>query len=83
MEREANHKRHFNFMFLKFIFERDRDSMRGGGAEREGKRESQAGSTLLAESPVQGSNSQNREITSWAETKSQMLNRLSHPGAPP
>ena len=31
-------------------FERDRDSGSGGGAEREGKRESQAGSMLPAQS---------------------------------
>ena len=43
--------------FLKkclFIFERGRESR--GGAEREGERESQADSTLSAQSPTRGSN---------------------------
>ena len=49
------------FYFLKFIyFERDRAS--GGGADREGHREPQAGSTLSAWSPMWGSNSQNHDI---------------------
>ena len=34
-----------------FVFERDRHSMSGGGAEREGDTESQAGSRLRAVSP--------------------------------
>ena len=34
------------FFFLMFIFERERQSMNGGGAEREGDTESQAGSRL-------------------------------------
>ena len=51
----------FKFVFI--YFERDRDSTSGGGAEREGDRESQAGSALSAWSPLWGSNSQNREIT--------------------
>ena len=51
------------FLFFKFIhFERDRDSMSGGGAERQGDRESQADSTLSARSLMQGSNSRNHEI---------------------
>ena len=37
---------------------------------------------LPAQSPMQDSNSQNCEIMTWAETKSQMLNQMSHPGAP-
>ena len=32
--------------------------------------------------PDTGLDPTNREITTWAELKSQMLNRLSHPGAP-
>ena len=44
--------------FFKFIyFERDRDSSSGGGAERKGAKESQAGSSPSAQSPVQGSSS--------------------------
>ena len=62
------------FLSLFIYFERDRDSTSGGGTEREGDRESQAGSVLPAQSPTWGSNSQNREIVTRAETKSQMLN---------
>ena len=52
--------------------------MRGGvSMNREGaERESQAGSALSAQSLT------NWEIMTWAEIKSQMLNRLSHRGAP-
>ena len=39
------------FISLFIYFERDRDSVSGGGAEREGERESQAGSKLSAQSP--------------------------------
>ena len=61
---------------------RDRDSTSGGEAERKGYRESQASSTLSAQSLMQGSNSQNCEILTWVKTKSQMLNWLSHQSAP-
>ena len=42
-----------------FIFERERESesARRGGAEREGDLESEAGSKLSAQSPMWGSNS--------------------------
>ena len=43
-------------MFI--YFERERESMSMGGAEREGNRESLAGSTLSSQSPMQDSNSQ-------------------------
>ena len=50
----------FNFFLIfKFIyFESDRDSTSQGGAEREGKRESQAGSAMPAQSPTWGTNPQ-------------------------
>ena len=48
---------HLSFKFINF--ERDRDSM-SRWAEREGERESQAGSLLPAWSPVQGLNPQIR-----------------------
>ena len=54
--------------------------MRRGGAERE-EREFQAVSVLSAEPDV-GLEPTNHEIMTWAETKSWMLNQLSHPGAP-
>ena len=63
--------------------------MGGAEREREGEREkeSQAGSALSLWSPVSaepdvGLELTNHEIMTWAETKSQMLNGRSHPGAP-
>ena len=54
------------------------------GVEREGDTEHEAGSRLWAVStePDAGLELKNREIMIWAETKSQMLNWLNHPGAP-
>ena len=48
-----------------------------GGAEKEGVRENTASTE-----PYGGSNSQKCEIMMWSEAQSQMLNWLSHPGAP-
>ena len=65
-------KRFFNVYFL-------RESTSRGGAERERDTESEAGSKLSAQSPMQGLNSQTQNHSlSWSQT----LNRLSHPGAP-
>ena len=52
-----------------------------GGAEREGESESQAGSTLSTQSLMWGLNTQTLRSLPEPETKSQMLNGLSHPGA--
>ena len=53
-------------IFFKFIhFERDRVS--GGGTEEEGERESQAGSTLTVQSPMEGLNPRNVRL--WPELK--------------
>ena len=65
-------------MFI--YFERQREQRRG--RDREGKRESQAGSVLSVHSQIRGLNSRTDEVMTRAETKSQTLNRLSHPGAP-
>ena len=62
-------------------FGRDRDSMSRGGAEIEGEREHPRPFTVNAE-PDPGLESMNHEIMTWAETKSWILNRLSHPDAP-
>ena len=73
------------FLFLKLIYlfwESQGQWRWGRGRERGRGRESQAASSLSAQSPMPGSSSQNRETMSWAETKSRMLNQLSHPGAP-
>ena len=52
-----------------FIFERDRQSMSGGGAEREGDTESKLGSRLWAAStePDAGLKLMDYEIITWAE----------------
>ena len=68
--------------FFIYFWDRERQSMNGGGAERE--RETQnlkqaSGSALSAQNPTRSSNPQT--MRSWPEP-SQMLNRLSHPGAP-
>ena len=75
--------------FFKFYFKvylltlRETEAAWVGRAERERRgRESQAGSALLEQSPTRGSNPQSHEIMTWAETVSQTLNQLSHPGTP-
>ena len=50
-----------NFFKCLFIFERERQSMSRGGAEREGDTKSEAGSKLSAQSPAWGLNLTNRE----------------------
>ena len=79
------HSFFFNFKkFFKVIhfWERESQSMSQGGAEREGERESQAGSALSAQSLMQGLNSQSHEIVAWTKIKSHVLMQLSHPCAP-
>ena len=49
----ANDYFFFSF-FLTFIFEREREQA-GEGAEREGDRGSEAGSSMIVESPMRGS----------------------------
>ena len=58
-------------MFI-YFWEPERQSMSGGGAEREGDKESQAGSRLWAvgTEPDAGLELTNREITTWAEAGS-------------
>ena len=57
--------------------------MSGGGAEREGDTESQAGSRCRAVStePDVGLEPMNREIMTWTKMESQTLNLLHHPDA--
>ena len=54
---------------LIYFWERERDSMSGGGAESEGDTESAVGSRLWAVStePDVGLELKNREIMTWAE----------------
>ena len=71
------------FLFYFRETEREREHERGRGAERERERErereSQADSTLSKEPNARCDPT---TLGSRAEIKSQMLNRLSHPGAP-
>ena len=61
---------HTFFLSLFIYFERDRDSVSRGGAEKEGKREnlSSLRATSYGLDPTKG------EIMTWAKTKSQTLN---------
>ena len=67
--------KHFFFKFI-YLFWEWESASRG-----EAERESQAGCTVSTELAVE-LDPRNREIMTWAEIKSQMLNWLSHPGAP-
>ena len=53
-----------------------------GERQREGETESQAGSAPSTQSLAWDLNSQTVEIMTWAKTKIQMPNQLSHPGVP-
>ena len=68
------------FIYLFIHLETERVSREG--AEREGERESPASSALSAWRLDAGLELTNRETTTWAETKSQRFNWMSHPGAP-
>ena len=65
------------YVFCLFIFDRERERKQGRG-RREGGRESQAGSTLSAQSLTEGLKPMNHEVMTWAKIKSQTLNQLSH-----
>ena len=61
---------YYFFFFKIYLFlDRERHSMNGGGAEREGDTESEAGSRLWAISPEPdaGLKLADREIVTWAE----------------
>ena len=57
-------------MFI-YFWDRERQSMNGGGAEREGDTQSEAGSRLWAISPEPhaGLELTDREIMTWAEVR--------------
>ena len=63
----------FFLFFLTFIYfwDRERQSMNGGGAERQGDTESEAGSRLWAVSPEPNAGLEftDREIVTWAEVR--------------
>ena len=74
-------KNFFN-VYLFILIERERERMSRGGAERQGEKEFQAGSTLPASTePEVGLELTDHEIMTWAKIKSRTLNQLSHPGA--
>ena len=69
-------------MFI--YFERERDSITWGGAQREGERERERIPSRLhavSAEPHAGLELTNCEIATRAEAKSRMLNQPSHPGA--
>ena len=59
------------FFFNVYVWDRGRQSMSGGGAEREGDTESETASRLWAVStePDAGLEPTNREIVIWAEVR--------------
>ena len=63
-----------------YFFERDKEQV-GKGREREGDREPSRLHAVGTE-PKAGLELTNCDIMTWAETKSQTLNQLSHPGGP-
>ena len=69
----------FFFKIYLFILERDSMSRR---RERQSKRESQAGFLLSMEPNSRVERSPDPEITTCAQTKSQMPNQMSYQGAP-
>ena len=70
-----------NFKFILRERERERELMYSGGGRA--KREQTLSRLPDASSePSMGLHPKNHEIMTWAEIKSQMLNRLSHPGTP-
>ena len=76
----------FSLYFLVYLFIlRKGENASGGererGREREGERVPSRFCTVSAELPA-GLEPTNCEIMTWVETKSQMLNQLSHPSAP-
>ena len=89
MERQA----HFVFIYFYclFYFERHRESMnkgvverkRGGERERERERERIPSRLhIVSSEPDMGLDLTNREIMTWGDNQSRMLNRLSHPDVP-
>ena len=68
---------YFNIFFLIWERERERAWVRERSRERE--TDCEASSTLSIE-PNAGLNRTTPGIMTWAKTKSQMLNQLSHPG---
>ena len=64
------HLKKFFFNVLIYFWDRERQSMNGGGAEREGDTESETGSRLRAISPEPdaGLELTDREIVTWLKS---------------
>ena len=83
-------KRFFLVPFLKFLYpfrererQRERERTSGGGAEREGESENpKQAPHCQCGAQMGGSNPRSCEVMTWPKTKIQMLNQVSHPGAP-
>ena len=73
---------HISFFNVYLFILRERETMRRGGAEREGGWETTQAVSLLSTEPDMGLSLTNREIMAWDKIKSQTFNWLSHPGAP-
>ena len=71
---------HF-FSSLFIYFERERASEQGNSRER-GRERIPSRLRIASAEPDLGLKLRNCEVVTWAETKSLMLNRLSHPGTP-
>ena len=81
-KRSSLENKYVNFKFLNFIyFERDRDSVSGGGVER-GRERIPSRLHATSAGPDAGLHRTNHGIGTRVEIKSQKLNRLSHAGAP-
>ena len=67
--RSHGHKPHLSSTFI-YFWDRERQSMNGGGAEREGDTESETGSRLRAISPEPdaGLELPDREIVTWLKS---------------
>ena len=70
-------------MFI-YFWDRERQSMNGGGAEREGDTESETGSRLRANSPEPdaGLELTDREIMTWLKSDAQPTAPPRHPLCP-
>ena len=66
------------FLIYIFVLRVTERAWVGEGKNERRQKESQAGSELQVQSPMRGSTSQNCEIMTWAEIKSQMLKQLRH-----
>ena len=70
------------FKFIDLFWERVREHARTQEGEGQGEeRENQSRLCIVSAKPHVGLELTNHEIMTWAETKSLMLNQLSHPGS--